>query len=962
MENIVIIGSGMAGGKLAEALCRTHNVTVIGEEPCGNYDRIHLADRLKGEETDKFWINSEEWYKDNGVTAYLGEVVTGIDLTSKNVTTAKRTVSYDKLVFATGSNPLIPPIQGTDQDGVFCMRTIADADNIRSYTNDKNNVLVIGGGVLGLELAWALHEMGKSVTVAHLMSSLMETQLNSEAAGYLQSLMTDAGLNFKMQAAAQSIKRTPDGLNVKFADGSDIFTDAVIINCGIRPRVDLAKNCGLNVGRGIVVDEHLRTSDPNVYAVGECIEFGGKTFGILAPIYEQIRTLTAILNGENAVYDNSKLSYIKLKTKISAAAMGALEAEEGDEEVSYTNPITKIYKKLIIKDNILKGAHLVGENLNIEAIATYYTAKLPLPNRIEQLLFPGVHKEGQAAMSVYWPGSVTVCDCNGITSATIRDAIRQVGYDTDKVIALTKASSSCGTCRSRVESIVDNSYDAIVIGSGLGGLSAAAKLSKGGKKVLVVERHDKAGGYATAFTRDGFKFDVSLHNIGPMLCTTKAVFDDLGLSDKLTYIPYNSFQDIIFPDHKFTIPSGENGFADKLKELFPAEADNIQAMYDEIHDIRKGYEEFEQLSLTGDPKQMNNPMMALKYPQFVELADKTFTEFTDRYIKDEKLKGLIGNFWWYGGLPPDRIASLIYIVTHVFYFEKAGGYIKGSAQELSNALVDIITNAGGKVILNTEVKKILISDNKVDGILCDDGQMYYADLVLSNSNAVDTFLNMCDESCIKKRIRRKVSELEYSLSAIQLYLGLDCDPAELGMTQHSFAVFSDYDHEKNYQYILDGEYDKTFYSVSNYTKIDPETTPAGKGVITIISLDHIKNWESLSDYEYKKKKDRVIEAFIAKVEKQLPDIRKHIIVKELGTPKTMRRYTGNINGSIYGPSHIVEQSGMQRLQPFTSVGGLFIVGSTIYPGGGYPSVLSSGYKVANMILFAEQHKDDEKPE
>lgn len=964
MEKLVIIGSGMAGGKLVEEILEKskniYDITVIGDEPYGNYDRIKLISILKEEEPEKFWLNSESWYVENGVKAILGDAAKTIDSSGKTVTTdGDKIVSYDKLVMATGSKALIPKMKGSDLDGVFKIRNLTDIENIKNFIKDKQDVLVIGGGLLGLELAYALYETGKSVTVSHLKDSLMEVQLNKEAAGYLLKRLKALGINFVMDNYITELTKTADGkIEALFNDGFILESQAVIVNCGISPNKELAEKSGLKTGKGIIVDNKLQTSDGSIYAIGECIEYNGKLYGIIAPIYEQVRTLAKTLLGEECVYPDSTTPPVKLKSEVSAIAMGKLEAEEGDDEILYNNPKSCIFKKLIVRDNVIQGAHLVGEDLNSDAIGVYYMSKLPTPNRIEQLLFPGVHKPGSASLSVYWPNSVTICDCNGVTCETLRESIRKYGSDVDMIMKDTKAGTSCGTCKNRIQSIIDNTYDAIIIGAGLGGLSAAAKLAKSGKKVIVIEKHDKAGGYATSFSREGYKFDVSLHNIGPMNGSLKKIFDELGLSDKLKYIPYESFQRIIFPDYNINIPTGENKFAEELCRLFPDEKDGILQLFDEVHFIRRGFDEFEELSMSGDPEQMNNPMMAIKYPQFVELAEKTYGEFLSKYIKDEKLKSVLSNFWWYGGLPPDRLASLIYIVTSVNYFENAGGYIEGSSQELSNALADVVVGARGRVLLDTEVKKILIADGKVNGVLTDQGEIFYSDMVISNANALDTYVKLTEENQIKKRIRRKVEELEYSLSAIQLYLGLDCDPAELSFTDHSFAVFPEYDHEKNYQSILSGDYENCFLSCSNYTKIDPKSSPEGKGIITIISLDHIKNWENLSAYEYQKRKNRVTEIFIKRVEKYLPGLSKHIVVKELGTPKTMYRYTFNPKGSIYGPSHIVDQSGMRRLPTFTSIKGLFVVGSTIYPGGGYPSVIGSGYKTANMIIFAENKKND----
>ncbi len=962
MEKLVIIGSGMAGGKLAEELILlknheniTYDITIVGEEQYGNYDRIKLTTLLKEDEILDFWINPEEWYESNKINALIGEKIVNIDRKNKNIKSDKGTViKYDKLVLATGSQPYIPNIEGIDKKGIFTLRNIDDVKKIKEYLKNRENVLVIGGGLLGLELAYTLYEIGKQVTVSHLMETLIELQLNKEAAKYLEEKLKHLGIQFIMNTYATNIISKEDGkFKVDFKDGKIIETEMIIVNCGIKPEKTLAEKALLKTNKGIIINDKLQTNDEYIYALGECVEYNGQTYGVIAPIYEQARTLAKILNGENISYPDSILPPIKLKSEVAAIAMGKINEEDGDQVINYQNPKTFIYKKLIIRDNLLIGAHLVGEDLNSDALGVYYRSKLPLPNRIEQIIFPGVHKPGSSSLAVYWPNNITICDCNGITCGTIRETIRQNGNDIDRIMKISRAGTSCGTCKNRIQSIIDNTFDAIIVGAGLGGLSFSATLAKYGKKILVIEKHDKVGGYATSFTRDEFRFDASLHNIGPIYGPLKEIFEDIGIMDKIKYVPFENFQRIIFPDHNIIIPKGIDNFVKILSEYFPEEKEGIKKLFDEIKHIRKGFDEFEYMSLSGNPEDIVNPMMGVAYPQFIELTQVSFGEFMDKFINDKKLKGIIGNVWWYFSVPPSAIASLLYSVQTAGYIEYAGGNIEGTSQSLSNSLEEVIIANHGKIILNTEVKKVLIEDKKAEGVLTDQGEIFYSDMIISNIGASNT-LKISDEDQIKKRYKRKVDNQENSLSALQLYLGLDCNPKDLGMKDHTFTIFSSYDHDENYKNIVEGKYDKTFFCCLNYSYFDKTAAPEGKGILNIFTLDHINNWKYLSENQYRIKKEKITDIIIKKAEKHIPDLSKHIIVKELGTPRTMHKYTFNPEGSIYGPSLIVEQAGMLRLQPITPVKGLFLVGSSIYPGGGYPSVISSGYKTAKMILFNEK--------
>jgi prolycopene isomerase len=369
-----------------------------------------------------------------------------------------------------------------------------------------------------------------------------------------------------------------------------------------------------------------------------------------------------------------------------------------------------------------------------------------------------------------------------------------------------------------------------------------------------------------------------------------------------------------------------------------------------MRNVREGFEAIEAMTLDGSGDDQVSPMLALKYPQFVELVFSTYDELLDKYVKSDELKGLIANLWWYFGLPPSELAAILYSVPGVSYIEYSGGYIKGTSQQLSNALADIIVEHGGEIRLDTRVTKILQNDGTVDGVLVDEGEVLYADVVVSNAGARNTFMELLDDGAVKKKYFKKIRRLESSLSAVQLYLGLDCTIEALGIEEHSFTAFFTYDHEEAYQKIIDGRYEETFFSCMAYTSVDETLAPPGKGIVHIFSLDHIGNWEELSPKEYENKKKVVTNQIFKKVEAFIPELGKHVVVSELGTPMTMRRYTSNPEGAVFGPSQIVTQSGLNRFKPETPIEGLYLVGSSIYPGGGYPSVISSGYRVANAIL------------
>lgn len=459
-QRLVVVGSGMAGSKvLEEILARDpgrYALSVVGEEAAGNYNRIKLVVRLKEPNLPDFFLNTPEWYAQNGVQAWLGQPVAAIDRAARKVVLANgRRVDYDLLVLATGARPFIPPIQGLDLPGVFALRRLEDIERVQRFLEDRSRVMVVGGGLLGIELALMLRLLGKQVTVSHLMPTLMEMQLPEEAGRYLQRHLEALGIRFVLGTHITELLGSTGGVEkAVFKNGAKIETEAVFFSCGIRPNTDLAKACGLLHNRGIVVDGQLRTSDPAVYACGECVEFNGETWGLVAPVYEQARTLAGVLTGENVTYTPSAPTPTRLKSDIPVLSMGRFKPQPGDEVTSYADPTGGVFKQLIIRDSVLAGAVLVGEDLNADTVSLHYTARIPVPPRRADLLFPGA-RAGEAILDgKQIPDDAQVCDCNGVSAGKIRKAIHG-GCDTlQKVMANTKAGTGCGNCKNKIKALL----------------------------------------------------------------------------------------------------------------------------------------------------------------------------------------------------------------------------------------------------------------------------------------------------------------------------------------------------------------------------------------------------------------------------------------------------------------------------------------------------------------------------
>ncbi|WP_142850436.1 nitrite reductase large subunit NirB [Telmatospirillum sp. J64-1] len=468
-QRLVVVGNGMAGMRTVEELLARapvrYDITVFGAEPHPNYNRIMLSSVLAGEkDLDEIVINPRSWYDENGITLHTGDAVVAIDRTAKTVTSASgRVVPYDKLLLATGSNPLMPPLPGLDLPGVVSFRDIADVEAMLKAAQAGQRAVVIGGGLLGLEAAWGLKRQGMPVALVHLMPTLMERQLDVEAGTLLQRDLTERGLHFFTSGQTEQILGTDKVEGIRLADGREVPADLVVVAIGIRPNVALAKQAGLDVNRGIRVGDDMATSDGDIYAIGECVEHNGQVFGLVAPIWEQAKVCAARLAGDQkAAYATPPLSTRLKITGIDVFSAGLLTAEdELDSEVVYRDAAKGIYKKLVIREDKVVGAVLYGD----VADGAWYFDLMRQGKDIaafrDRIIFGQAYADGPggnsgldvAAMS----DDTQVCGCNGVSKCDIVSAITSKGLTSlDDVRAHTKASASCGQCTNVVQAILSH--------------------------------------------------------------------------------------------------------------------------------------------------------------------------------------------------------------------------------------------------------------------------------------------------------------------------------------------------------------------------------------------------------------------------------------------------------------------------------------------------------------------------
>ncbi|WP_339169056.1 nitrite reductase large subunit NirB [Paenibacillus sp. FSL H7-0943] len=463
-EKLVLVGNGMAGIGTLEQILKlggAYDITVFGSEPHPNYNRIMLSYVLEGSKTiNDIILNDWNWYEDNNITLHTATTVTRIDEHSKQVIADNgMAVSYDKVIIATGSNSFILPVPGCDKEGVVGFRDIADCDAMLAAAKQYNKAAVIGGGLLGLEAAKGLVNLGMDVTVVHLMEDLMERQLDRNASSMLQAELERQGVKFAMGKQTVELTGEQRVSGLQFSDGTSLAADFVVMAVGIKPNITVAKESGIAVNRGIVVDDYLQTSMQNVYSIGECAEHRGVCYGLVAPLFEQGMVLAKHLCGSDTnPYEGSVVS-----TKLKISGVDVFSAGEFMDSPEHTVISSKdewkrTYKKILLKDNVIVGAVLFGdvtESANLQKLVKQ--GAVMTDEIYTEVMGTGCCGSGaKKSTSVEaMADEEIVCGCNGVTKKAIVDAVIENGFTTvDEIKACTGATRSCGGCKPVVEQIL----------------------------------------------------------------------------------------------------------------------------------------------------------------------------------------------------------------------------------------------------------------------------------------------------------------------------------------------------------------------------------------------------------------------------------------------------------------------------------------------------------------------------
>ncbi len=490
-------------------------------------------------------------------------------------------------------------------------------------------------------------------------------------------------------------------------------------------------------------------------------------------------------------------------------------------------------------------------------------------------------------------------------------------------------------------------YDVVVIGAGNAGLTAAASLAQKGVGVLVLERHNIPGGCATSFVRGRFEFEIALHQLsglgtpefpGPV----RSLFDSLGVTDKLEFIEMTDLYRVVVPGViDVTLKPNREAIVRELSERFPKEKDSIERFFDLI------YRFFMEL-ITAAGRKGDNPPTRDEFPLYFSHLFRNAQEVLDEYFTDPYLKLVVAAYWPYAGLPP-RLLSFSYLAGMLFgYIEFKPYHVLGGSQAMSNALADVIIRNGGEIRFNCPVKRIVMKDGRAAGVVTQDGETISARYVVSNAFRANTYLDLFDPAEIDPSVIDGLRGKSVGPSALCLYMGFDCEPDEMGITESSNFLYPDADMDAAYDQMRSLSTVNNAMMLSCYDKMHPNFSPEGSCQAALVNLKYTDPWLRVEPHRYFEEKFKWAEIMLKDAEKVFPNIRGHIEEIDISTPLTHARYLGHINGSIYGFDQYMKDQ-PPFVTPKSPIAGLFETGASV-AGGGFQPTLENGAKVARVIL------------
>jgi prolycopene isomerase len=505
---------------------------------------------------------------------------------------------------------------------------------------------------------------------------------------------------------------------------------------------------------------------------------------------------------------------------------------------------------------------------------------------------------------------------------------------------------------------IKKDWDVIVVGSGLGGLSCAGMLAKNGRRVLVLEKHNKVGGYAHQFKRKVGKdityyFDVALHVTGSLNegGSSRRILEEMGAWGKFEVRQMEELFRASFPDFEITVPADKTEFHQKLVALFPDHHDGIDSLFTTVDKFSDEISALQKASVPGGAPPAD---FAEKYPTLAKYMAASLHDFMADHVTDEKVSAVFCQMWPYIALPPKRASAFLYLQMWLSFFKGGVFYIQGGGYALSKAMAECVEERGGQVLTKTEVAQILVEDGRCVGVETKKGDIFSAPVIVSNAPAPVTFDSLIDSSVVDPAYIEQVQSMEISVSVIQAYIGVKGTPKEIGFEDHEYFVNPSYDYDEGFDRMLEDDYSLGACVMANNTSVNPGDTPEGRSIIEIVVHASGKHWCGLPKDVYKKKKAEVTELLIDRFSEIIPDIRERIEVIEVGTPHTMQRYTGNPEGAVFGYASTPMGHSIFRPRADTPVPGLYLASAWTFPGPGFGGTLAGGATTATIILNMEK--------
>ena len=507
---------------------------------------------------------------------------------------------------------------------------------------------------------------------------------------------------------------------------------------------------------------------------------------------------------------------------------------------------------------------------------------------------------------------------------------------------------------------MSKTYDAVIIGGGLGGLASASLLARQGKKVLVLEKHAKPGGYASNFKRGDFTFDVALHAINGITPGTPSYkcLEDCGVADKVTFIPQKSLYRLVGKDDEIVVPhGGVEQYKAFLGERFPAEKSNIERMFKEAASM---FDELSSFIHSRLPFWLRFIVTPVLYPRLLRFDRDTVHDFFSRFTGNRQLMEILAAQWPYYGLPPDQLAYSYFSYPFFDYLAHGGFSIKGGSQMLANAFCDVIRQHGGKVALSSGAISINVEKGRVVGVVARKIGSVSTARVISNISPHET-VSLVGEQAFPRSFLARLQSMRPAMSAFQIYIGLDCPISRFGVAEDEYSVFVTHGADSLDQFAKmcaeSLDYEQVGWFLNFFSNVDPSLAPPGKSTLGIIALVSGNHWKNLSKEQYREKKQELVDALLKQAERRLPGLLRHIEVLEAGSPHTMTKYTGSFQGSINGFAQSVDQAGLSRRFPMRyPVKGLYHVGAWTFPGGGYVGAMLSARLLVDRFFPSKSRK------